>query len=149
MTIPIYHRLVEDVKVALKNGEKKRLGALRLMLADLKKIEIDERQEVDDARAIQALDKMMKQRRDSHSQFFEAQRHDLAEQEAYEMEIISEYLPEPLSVQEMEKIVSEAIKQSAAASPKDMGAVMAIIQKQSEGGLNMKEVAALVKSKLS
>ena len=145
----IYNRLREDTNLALKLRKKERVAALRLVLAEFKKVEVDERVEIIDARALQILDKMTKQRRDSYSQFLEAGRTDLADQEKFEIDVISEYMPTPLTEIEIEQIVLDSLEKLEAPSMKDMGKVMADIQLSVRGRADMKEIAILVKKKLS
>ncbi len=145
----IYNRLRGDTNLALKQRKKERVGALRLILAEIKRVEIEERVEVSDARALQILDKMTKQRRDSYAQFFEAGRKDLADQEKFEIDVISEYMPNPLTDGEIEEIVVGSLEKLEEPSMKDMGKVMADIQAAVQGRANMKDIANLVKKKLS
>lgn len=136
------------MKAALRAGEKERLGAVRLMMAEIKRVEVDERIEVDDARVLAILDKMLKQRRDSRQQYQDAGRDDLASQEAFEIGIIEEFMPARLGADELAALVAEAIDQSGAASMKDMGKVMALVKPQVQGRADMGQVSALVKSSL-
>ncbi len=136
------------MKTALKAGEKDRLGAIRLMLADIKRIEVDERIEVDDDRVLAILDKMLKQRRDSFRQYQDAGREDLARQEAFEIEVIEGFMPAKLSGDELQTLVTEAVAQCGASSMKDMGKVMGLVRPQVQGRADMGEVSALVKSSL-
>ena len=149
MLTSIYKRLREDTNLALKQRKKERVAALRLILAEFKRVEVDERLEISDVRALQILDKMTKQRRDSYSQFLEAGRKDLADQEEFEIEVISEYMPTPLTEVEIEKIVSGSLEKLEEPSMKDMGKVMADIQASVQGRADMKDIAILVKKKLS
>ncbi|PCI09018.1 MAG: glutamyl-tRNA amidotransferase [Gammaproteobacteria bacterium] len=142
-------QIQDAVIVAMKAGEKKRLAIIRLMTASMKQIEIDERIELDDARIIAILDKMVKQRRESISQFKTAGRNDLVEQESYEIDIIQEYLPQALSEEEVDTIVTQAISQTGANSIKDMGKVMGLIRPQIIGRADMGEVSGRIKSILS
>jgi hypothetical protein len=141
--------LREDTNLALKQRKKERVAALRLILAEFNRVEVDERREISDVRALQILDKMTKQRRDSYSQFLEAGRKDLADQEEFEIEVISEYMPTPLTEVEIEKIVSGSLEKLEELSMKDMGKVMADIQASVQGRADMKDIAILVKKKLS
>jgi hypothetical protein len=141
--------LREDTNLALKQRKKERVAALRLILAEFNRVEVDERLEISDVRALQILDKMTKQRRDSYSQFLEAGRKDLADQEEFEIEVISEYMPTPLTEVEIEKIVSGSLEKLEELSMKDMGKVMADIQASVQGRADMKDIAILVKKKLS
>ena len=149
MLTSIYKRLREDTNLALKQRKKERVAALRLILAEFNRVEVDERLEISDVRALQILDKMTKQRRDSYSQFLEAGRKDLADQEEFEIEVISEYMPTPLTEVEIEKIVSGSLEKIEELSMKDMGKVMADIQASVQGRADMKDIAILVKKKLS
>lgn len=137
------------VVTAMKAGEKERLAIIRLMTSSMKQIEVDERIELDNARIITILDKMVKQRRESISQFKTAGREDLIKQETYEIDIIQEFLPEALSEEEINGIVNQAIKQTGAASIKDMGKVMGIVKPQIIGRANMGEISGHIKTLLS
>ncbi|MBT5789607.1 MAG: GatB/YqeY domain-containing protein, partial [Gammaproteobacteria bacterium] len=128
MPEPIYQRVTAEVKVAMKARDKPRLGALRLIMADFKRIEVDERIELDDERVLVILDKMTKQRKDSLKQFEDAGREDLANQEALEIAVIAEFLPDQLSDDEVSGLVKAAIAETGAASMQDMGKVMAIVK---------------------
>ena len=134
---------------AMKAGEKERLKTIRLMTSAMKQIEVDERIELDDARVIAILDKMVKQRRESISQFKTAGRDDLIKQEVYEIDIIQEFLPQALSEDEVDAIVSQAIEQTSASSIKDMGKVMGLVRPQIIGRADMGEVSGRIKSLLS
>ena len=134
---------------AMKAGEKERLKTIRLMTSAMKQIEVDERIELDDARIIAILDKMVKQRRESISQFKTAGRDDLIKQEVYEIDIIQEFLPQALSEDEVDAIVSQAIEQTSASSIKDMGKVMGLVRPQIIGRADMGEVSGRIKSLLS
>ena len=146
---PIYQRVTAEVKLAMKARDKLRLGALRLIMADFKRIEVDERIELDDERVLVILDKMTKQRNDSFTQFEDAGREDLANQEALEIAVIAEFLPEQLSEDEVSGVVKAAIAETGAASMKDMGRVMAIVKPQVQGKADMGAVSGLVKAQLS
>ena len=145
----LHKKIQADVIVAMKSGEKERLKVLRLITSALKQIEIDERIELDDARIIAILDKMVKQRRESISQFKTAGRDDLITQESYEIDIIQEYLPQALSEEEVDDIVKQAIEKTGAASIKDMGKVMGIVRPQIIGRAAMGEVSGRIKATLS
>ena len=149
MPEPIYQRVTAEVKVAMKARDKPRLGALRLIMADFQRIEVDERIELDDERVLVILDKMTKQRKDSLKQFEDAGREDLANQEALEIAVIAEFLPEQLSEDEVSGLVKAAIAESGAASMQDMGKVMAIVKPQIQGKADMGAVSGLVKAQLS
>ena len=144
--------LVEQIKAAVKdamrNKQKERLGTLRLVTAEFKKVEVDERIEIDDARALIILDKMTKQRRDSIAQYTAAGRDDLAAVEQVEIDVISEFLPKALSEEELSQLVADAIAQSGAASMQDMGNVMGILKPQVQGRADMAQVSRMVKSQI-
>ena len=142
-------RIQDDMKAAMKSGNKKRLGAIRLILAAIKQREVDERIELSDDQVLAVLDKMVKQRRDSVSQYEQAGRSELAEQEHYEIGVIQDYLPAALSEDEITALIAEAISTTGAASVKDMGKVMAEIRPKVQGRADMGQVSALVKSKLA
>jgi len=134
---------------AMKSGEKDRLKVIRLITSSMKQIEIDERIELDDARVIAVLDKMVKQRRESISQFKTAGRDDLIKQESFEIDIIQEYLPQALSEEEVTTIVNQAIEKTGASSIKDMGKVMGLVKPQIIGRADMGEVSGRIKAQLS
>ena len=138
-----------SVKEAMKAKDKQRLGTLRLIQAEFKRIEVDERIDIDDARAIAIMDKMLKQRRDSAEQYQSAGRDDLAEQELSEIAVIGEFLPEPLSADAIEDLIKAAIEASGASGMQAMGAVMAAIRPQVQGRADMAEVSKQVKTLLS
>jgi len=141
---------IQDAVVsAMKSGEKERLKIIRLMTSSMKQIEVDERIELDDARIIAILDKMVKQRRESISQFKTAGRDDLVKQESLEIDIIQEFLPQALSEEEIDAIVNQAIEQTGASSIKDMGKVMGLVKPQIIGRADMGEVSGRIKSMLS
>jgi len=148
MTEPIYQQVSAEVKIAMKAREKDRVAALRLVMSEFKRVEIDERIEIDDKRALIILDKMVKQRKDSLKQFEDAGRDDLARIEALEIAIIGEFLPDQLGADEVAQIVTRAIDQSAATGMQDMGKVMAIVKPQVQGRADMGEISSLVKSQL-
>ena len=149
MTEPIYQWVTAEVKLAMKARDKPRLGALRLIMADFKRIEVDERIELDDERVLVILDKMTKQRKDSFKQFEDAGREDLANQEALEIAVIAEFLPDQLGDDEVCGLVKAAIAETGAASMQDMGRVMAIVKLQVQGKADMGVVSGLVKVELS
>ena len=136
----------DAVKAAMRAKEKERLSALRLITAEFKKVEVDERIEVGDARALQILDKMCKQRRDSIKQYQDAGRDELAAVEQAEIDVISEFLPEAISDEELSQMVSDAIAQSGAAGMQDMGKVMGILKPKVQGRADMGKVSQMVKS---
>ena len=142
-------RVNEDVKAAMKAREAERLGTLRLLSAALKQREVDERITLDDAGVIAVIEKMLKQRRDSVSQFEQAGRADLADVEKREMAILQAYLPQPLSEAEVMDIIAQAVAASGAGAPSDMGKVMAIVKPKVAGRADMGRVSALVKARLA
>jgi len=138
-----------DMKSSMKSGDKARLGVIRLILAAIKQVEVDERIELDDARVIAVLDKMAKQRRESIAQFESAGRDDLTAIEQAELEIIGEYLPEALSAAEIDALIEKSIAATGAASIKDMGKVMGMLKPELQGRADMGQVSQLIKSRLS
>lgn len=143
------NRLTDAMKDAMRARAKQRLGAIRLILADIKRIEVDERIEVDDARVLVVLDKMVKQRRDSLSQFQAAARDDLAAQEQAELDVIAEFLPAALGDTELDTLITAAISESQAESMRDMGKVMAILKAQVQGRADMAAVSQKIKARLT
>ncbi len=133
----------------MKSGDKRRLGVIRLMLAAIKQIEVDERIELDDDRVTAVLDKMVKQRRESITQFDKAGRDDLTAVEQAELEIIQEYLPEALSESEIDQLVEQSIAATGAVSIKDMGKVMGMLKPQLQGRADMGQVSQTIKARLS
>ena len=142
-------QIIDDMKAAMKGGEKVRLGVIRLITAAIKQREVDERIELDDEQVLIVLDKMVKQRRDSIQQYTDAGREDLAVIEQAEVEIIQAYLPAALSEDEIVAIVEAAIAQTGASSMADMGKVMGIVKPQVQGRGDMGAVSGIVKQKLS
>lgn len=142
-------RITADMKAAMKGGDKARLGVIRLILAALKQVEVDERIELDDARITAILDKMVKQRRDSVEQYEKAGRTELADQEKFEIGIIQEYLPEPLTDEEIDTLIDEAIAATGAGSMKEMGKVMGMLKPKLQGRADMGAVSGKIKQKLS
>ncbi len=136
-------------KAAMKAREKERLGTLRLILSEFKRIEVDERIEVDDARALQVLDKMVKQRRDSAQQYTDAGREELAATENAEIAVIQEFLPQPLSEEELNTMIDAAIARADATGMAAMGAVMGALKPQLQGRADMGAVSSLVKQRLA
>ena len=142
-------RIKQAMKDAMRAKEKKRLGVIRLILAEVKRIEVDERIELDDSRLLALMDKMLKQRRDSAKQFEDAQRQDLAEQESYEIGIIQEFLPVALTSDEITALINNAIEQSGAQSIKDMGKLMGILKPQLQGRADIGVVSKQIKDTLN
>lgn len=141
-------RLTEDMKAAMKGGEKDRLGVIRLINAAIKQREVDERITLDDAQVLAVLEKMTKQRKDSVAQYESAGREDLAAVERFEIDVIQAYLPAPMSEAEVDAIVAKAIADAGASSAKDMGKVVGLVKPQVAGRADMGKVSALIKQKL-
>jgi len=141
-------RINDALKTAMRAREKARVAVLRLVTAEFKRIEVDERIELDDARVLAVLDKMVKQRRDSEQQYRDADRAELADQERLEIDVIQEFLPQPLSDAELDQLVADAIAQSGAEGMKDMGKVMGILKPQVQGRADMADVSKRLKAKL-
>lgn len=133
----------------MKAKDKPRLLTIRLMLADFKRIEVDERIELDDARVLAVLDKMVKQRRDSAQQYSDANRPELADQENYEIGVIQEFLPEQLSAEEITAMIDEALASTDATGMQAMGPVMGQLKPKLQGRADMGQVSQLVKQRLS
>lgn len=142
-------RLLDDIKAAMKSGDKKRLSTLRLISAAAKQKEVDERVEIDDDAMLLILDKLLKQRRESITQYNDAGRSDLAAVEEEEAVIIQEYLPAALNDDEIAGIIEKAIADSGASSVKEMGKVMGLVKPQVQGRGDMGKVSGIIKTKLS
>lgn len=142
-------RINDALKTAMRAKEKERVAVLRLVMSEFKRIEVDERIDVDDTRALAVLDKMVKQRRDSEQQYLAAGRSELAAQESYEISEIQGYLPAALSAAELDVIVTQAISDAGVTETRDMGKAMAMIKPQVQGRADMGEVSKLLKAKLS
>jgi uncharacterized protein YqeY len=149
MASPLKQRILEDVTDAMRAKDKPRLGALRLVSAAIKQIEVDSRQDLDDAGVLAVLEKMLKQRRDSLQQYSDAGRKDLADQESYEIGIIGAYMPEALSAEELHALIDAAIAETGADSMRDMGKVMALLKSQVQGRADLGTVSGTVKQKLA
>ena len=141
--------LQQDMKTAMRGGDKPRLGVIRLILAAIKQREVDERIELDDGAITSVLDKMAKQRRDSLEQYEKAGREDLAAQERFELEVIQAYLPKPLDEAEIDALIDAAIETTGAAGMKDMGKVMGQLKASLRGRADMGAVSAKIKARLS
>ena len=147
--MPLKSDLTTAMKEAMRAKEKARLGAIRLMLSEIKRVEVDERISVNDQRVLSILDKMVKQRRDSINQYQSAGRQELADIEISEINIIKEFLPTSLTNEEIHAMVSSAITESGAKSMKDMGKVMNIIRPKIQGRADAGLVSGLVKNELN
>ena len=141
-------RIKEDMKASMKGGDKTRLGVIRLILAAIKQVEVDERIQLDNDRVILVLDKMLKQRRESIRQFADAGRHDLVAIEEAEVLVIQDFLPQALSEEEVDAMVSDAVIESGAESVKDMGKVMGLLKAKMQGRADMSVVSAKIKAAL-
>ncbi len=142
-------RVQADMKTAMKAREKEKLATIRLILAAIKQKEVDERIEVSDQQVTEILDKMFKQRKESIEQFSKANRQDLVDKEAFEVDVIRSYLPEPLSEQEIAALIEQKIAEVDASSMKDMGKVMGLLKPIMQGRADMSQVSALIKKKLT
>ncbi|MBU6416195.1 MAG: GatB/YqeY domain-containing protein [Xanthomonadaceae bacterium] len=142
-------RITEDMKTAMKGGDKPRLGVIRLILAALKQREVDERIVLDDTQVLHTLEKMLKQRRDSITQYEAAQREDLAAQERYEIGVIETYLPKQLGDAELGALIAQCIGDAGATSTRDMGKVMALLRERAAGRADMGALSQRVKAKLA
>jgi uncharacterized protein YqeY len=141
-------RIQDAVKAAMKAGDKRRVGGLRLITAAIKQREVDERVELDDTQVLAVLDKMVKQRRESIAQYEKAGRQDLVDQEAFEVALIQQYLPQALSEAEIASAIAEAIAATGASSVRDMGKVMGLLKPRLQGRADIGAVSALVKQQL-
>ena len=142
-------RIKEDMKASMKGGDKARLGVIRMIMAAIKQVEVDERVELDDDRIVAVLDKMRKQRRESIKQYRDANRTDLAEIEEAEILVIQDFLPQALSEAEIDAMVAKAIAETGAQSIKDMGKVMAMLKPEMQGRADMALVSARIKAGFS
>lgn len=142
-------RIQEDMKTAMKAHESQRLGVIRLLMAAIKQREVDERIVLDDTQVLAVLDKMIKQRYDSISQYQNAKRQDLVDQEQYEVSILQAYLPPALDAAEINKLIDQAIVTTGANSMKDMSKVMAEVKPQLQGRADMSQVSNIIKTRLS
>ncbi|MBK6726999.1 MAG: GatB/YqeY domain-containing protein [Xanthomonadales bacterium] len=142
-------KLTEDMKAAMKSGAKDRLQVIRLINAGIKQREVDERIQLDDTQVLSVLEKMVKQRKDSITQYEAAAREDLAQVERYELGVIQTYLPAQMAAEEVEAIVVAAIAEAGAASAKDMGKVIALVKPKVAGRTDMGKLSELVKQKLA
>jgi hypothetical protein len=142
-------RITDDMKAAMRSGEKERLGVIRMITAAIKQREVDERITLDDAQVLSVLEKMIKQRKESVEQFKAGNRQDLVDKEAAEITLLQGYMPSQLSGAELDALIADAIAASGASSIKDMGKVMAVIKAKAQGRADMGAVGAKIKTKLS
>ena len=148
-TASLKERITEDMKAAMRAGEKERLGTIRMLQAGIKQREVDERISLDDAQVLSVIEKMLKQRKESIAQFEQGGRADLAAREQAEIELLTVYLPAQLSAAEVDALIKDAIASTGAASVKDMGKVMAIVKAKAAGRTDMGAVSARIKAALS
>lgn len=141
-------RLTDDMKAAMKSGEKDRLGVIRLVNAAIKQREVDERIQLDDTQVLSVLEKMIKQRRDSVSQYEAAGREDLATVERYEISVIQDYMPQALTDAEIDALIGEAIAETGATTGRDMGKVVGVLKPKLAGRADMGAVSARIKTRL-
>jgi uncharacterized protein YqeY len=147
-TMPLRDRITEDMKTAMRAGEKERLATVRLILSAIKQREVDERITLDDSQVLAAIEKMIKQRKEAITQFDAGGRADLVAKETAEIAILQTYLPAQMSDAEIDGLITEAIASSGAASIKDMGKVMAAVKAKAQGRADMGAVSARIKQKL-
>jgi uncharacterized protein YqeY len=142
-------RITDDMKTAMRAKDSARLGAIRLLQAAIKQREVDERITLDDTQVVEAIEKMLKQRRDSISQYEAANRHDLADVEKYEVSVLEGYLPQALTEAEVGVIVEQAVNDTGAVGIKDMGKVMAVVKPLVIGRADMAKISGLIKARLN
>lgn len=145
MSEAIKQQIFEDMKTAMKSQQKVRLGIIRLIMAAFKQVEVDERIVIDDERALVILSKMVKQRQDSINEYQKANRQDLADIESFEIEVIKNYLPAPLTEAEIKQLIEQAIASTGAKAIADMGKVMAILKPQVQGKADLGTISAQIK----
>jgi uncharacterized protein len=141
-------QITEDMKAAMRAKDTARLGAIRLLQAAIKQREVDERIELDDTKVIEAIEKMLKQRRDSISQYEAANRQDLADAEKFEVSVLQTYLPQPLTEAEITALLDKVVADTGAAGIKDMGKVMAAVKPLVVGRVDMGSISGLIKARL-
>lgn len=146
--MPLKGQIQEDMKTAMKSGDKDRLKVVRLLLAAIKQVEVDQRKELTDADVLGVINKMVKQRRDSIDQFQKGGREDLAAGEQQEIIVLETYLPEQMSDAELDTLVDQAVSETGAQGMRDMGKVMAILKTRAEGRADMSALSAKVKARL-
>ncbi|WP_293445988.1 GatB/YqeY domain-containing protein [Persephonella sp.] len=142
-------KLQDEMKTAMKSGDKERLSVIRMLISEIKKVQIDKKKELSDDEIIQVLQRYAKQRKESIKQYREAGREDLAQKEEAELKVVQEFLPQPLSEEEIEKIVEQTIAETGASSMKDMGRVMKSVMEKVKGRADGSIVSSIVKKKLS
>ena len=147
--MPLKSKITEDMKSAMRARDSQRLGAIRLLLAAIKQREVDERIELTDQDVVSIIEKEIKKRRDSIAQYQAAQRQDLVEVEAAEIEVLSAYLPKQLNDEELAHEIDQAMAESGAAGPADIGKVMGVLKKRLAGRADMSKVSGLVRTRLA
>jgi hypothetical protein len=146
--VSLKERITDDMKAAMRAGEKERLGVIRMITAAIKQREVDERISLDDAQVVAVLEKMVKQRKESLVQFQAGNRQDLVDKESAEIDLLKTYLPSQLGDAEIDALIADAIAATGAASVKDMGKVMGVIKSKAQGRADMGTVGAKIKAKL-
>lgn len=149
VAVSLKQQINDDMKAAMRAKETARLGAIRLLLAAMKQKEVDERIELDDAAVVSIIEKMLKQRRDSISQYKAANRQDLVDVEEFEVTVLQAYMPQQLSEDEIKAVIAEVIAATGAAGPQDMGKVMGAVKPKLAGKADMGKVSGLIKAQLS
>ncbi|MES2212577.1 MAG: GatB/YqeY domain-containing protein [Pseudomonadota bacterium] len=149
MDAPLRSRVLESVTVAMKARDSARVSALRLIASEIKKVEVNERVEVTDARLIQILSQMLKQRQESIAQYEKANRQDLVDVEAFEVALIKEFMPQPVSMDDARAMVQATVQRLGATSVKDMGAVMAALKPELQGKIDLSEISKMIKELLA
>ena len=142
-------QIAEETKSTMRARDSRKLGVLRLIASEIKRVEVDERRQLEDTDVLAVLERMNKQRLDSERQFRAANRADLADQEAFEIELIRSFMPTPLAAEEVATLVDTAIAEAGASSAKDMGAVMNLLRPRVLGRADMKSISGMVKQRLS
>ncbi|WP_028949932.1 GatB/YqeY domain-containing protein [Sulfurihydrogenibium subterraneum] len=145
----LFKKLQEEMKAAMKSGDKDRLSTIRMLISEIKKVQIDSKKELSDEEIISILQKYVKQRKEAYQQYSQAGREDLANKELKEVEVVQEFLPQPLSEEEISEIVEETIKEVGATSVKDMGKVVKAVMEKVKGRAEGSVVSKIVKEKLS
>ena len=146
--MPLKERITDDMKSAMRSGEKERLGTIRMIMAGIKQREVDERIVLDDGQVLSVIEKMIKQRREAIAQFEAGGRSDLVARESSELAQLAEYLPQQLSEAELDALIAEAVSTTGASSVKDMGKVMGLVKTKAQGRADMSVVSARIKAKL-
>lgn len=145
----LFKKLQEDMKNAMKSGEKERLSTIRMLISEIKKVQIDSKKELTDDDVVSILQKYLKQRKEAYSQYISAGREDLARKEQFEIDVVQEYLPQPLSEEELSSIIQQTIQEVGASSVKDMGKVVKAVMEKVKGRAEGATVSRIVKEKLS